>query len=145
MVRCWRGYLSGLRYRLAYAQLMPLPLTVSCFSKIQIGFIFLVLAHRGSPGKGPLNWCVCVCVCYRRLHFGRHAHVPVASWQCSSSASLSRLARARLYHVTSGCGMPNTLHVSATSRPSSTATSPTLDSRSLIDGGTAVTDTPRYS
>jgi len=32
-------------------QLMPLPLTVSCFSKIQIGFIFLVLAHPGSPGK----------------------------------------------------------------------------------------------
>jgi len=33
------------------AQLMPLPLTVSCFSKIQIGFIFLVPAHLGSPGK----------------------------------------------------------------------------------------------
>jgi len=32
-------------------QLMPLPLTVSCFSKIQIGFTFLVLAHLGSPGK----------------------------------------------------------------------------------------------
>jgi len=32
------------------AQLMPLPLTVSCFSKIQIGFTFLVLAHMGSPG-----------------------------------------------------------------------------------------------
>jgi len=43
-------------------QLMPLPLTVSCFSKIQIGFTFLVLAHPGSPGKGPLNGCVCVCV-----------------------------------------------------------------------------------
>jgi len=42
------------------AQLMPLPLTVSCFSKIQIGFTFLVLAHLGSPGKGPLNGCVCV-------------------------------------------------------------------------------------
>jgi len=41
---------------------MPLPLTVSCFSKIQIGFTFLVLAHLGSPGKGPLNVCVCVCV-----------------------------------------------------------------------------------
>jgi len=40
------------------AQLMPLPLTVSCFSKIQIGFIFLVLAHPGSPGKGLLNGCV---------------------------------------------------------------------------------------
>jgi len=45
------------------AQLMPLPLTVSCFSKIQIGFAFLVPAHPGSPGKGPLNVCVCVCVC----------------------------------------------------------------------------------
>ena len=41
---------------------MPLPLTVSCFSKIQIGFTFLVLAHLGSPGKGPLNGRVCVCV-----------------------------------------------------------------------------------
>jgi len=29
------------------AQLMPLPLTVSCFSKIQMGFAFLVLAHPG--------------------------------------------------------------------------------------------------
>jgi len=34
------------------AQLMPLPLTVSCFSEIQIGFTFLVLAHPGSPEKG---------------------------------------------------------------------------------------------
>ena len=40
-------------------QLMPLPLTVSSFSKIQIGFIFLVPAHPGSPGQGPLNGCVC--------------------------------------------------------------------------------------
>ena len=40
------------------AQLMPLSLTVSCFSKIQIGFTFLVPAHLGSPGKGPLNGCV---------------------------------------------------------------------------------------
>ena len=32
-------------------QLMPLPLTVSCFSKIRIGFTFLVLAHPGSPGQ----------------------------------------------------------------------------------------------
>ena len=44
------------------AQLMPLPLTVSCFSKIQIGFTFLVLADLDSPGKGPLNGCVWVCV-----------------------------------------------------------------------------------
>jgi len=33
------------------AQLMPLPLTVSCFSNIQIGFAFLVPAHPGSSGK----------------------------------------------------------------------------------------------
>jgi len=42
------------------AQLMPLPLTVSCFSKIQIGFTFLVPADLGSPRKRPLNG-VCVC------------------------------------------------------------------------------------
>jgi len=41
--------------------LMPLPLTVSCFSKIQIGFAFLVPAHLGSPGKMPVKR-VCVCV-----------------------------------------------------------------------------------
>jgi len=41
------------------AQLMPLPLTVSCFSKIQIGFTFLVPAHLGSPEKRAVNR-VCV-------------------------------------------------------------------------------------
>ena len=43
------------------AQLMPLPLTVSCVSKIQIGFTFLVLAHLGSPEKRAVKR-VCVCV-----------------------------------------------------------------------------------
>ena len=43
------------------AQLMPLLLTVSCFSKIQIGFTFLVLAHLGSHGKRAVKR-VCVCV-----------------------------------------------------------------------------------
>ena len=43
------------------AQRMPLPLTVSCFSKIQMGFTFLVPAHPGSPGKRAVKW-VCVCV-----------------------------------------------------------------------------------
>ena len=42
------------------AQLMPLPLTVSSFSKIQIGSNFLVLAYPSSPGKGPLNGFVFV-------------------------------------------------------------------------------------
>ena len=62
VVGYWHGYLSGARCRLHMAQLMSLPLTVSCFSKIQIGFTFLVPTHLGSPGKGPLNGCVCVCV-----------------------------------------------------------------------------------
>ena len=45
------------------AQLIPLPPTVSCFSKIQIGFTFLVPAHLGSAGKRAVKRvCVCVCV-----------------------------------------------------------------------------------
>ena len=43
------------------AQLMPLPLTVSFFSKIQIGFTFLVPAHLGSPGQRAVKQ-VCVCM-----------------------------------------------------------------------------------
>ena len=71
--RCWLGGRKGIRpvknewwgagmviclergADLHMANLMPLPLTVSCFSKIQIGFTFQVLAHPGSPGKGLLN------------------------------------------------------------------------------------------
>jgi len=46
------------------AQLMPLPLTVSCFSKIQIGFTFLVPTYPGSPRQGVVKRvCECVCVC----------------------------------------------------------------------------------
>jgi len=44
------------------AQLMPLPLTVSCFSKIQIVFTFLVPAHPDSLGKRAIKRRVCVCV-----------------------------------------------------------------------------------
>jgi len=46
------------------AQLMPLPLTVSCFSKIQIGFTFLVPAYLGSPGQRAVNL-----MCVRVLNF----------------------------------------------------------------------------
>ena len=52
------------------AQLMPLPLTVSCYSKIQIGFTFLVLAHPGSPRKRAVKWvCVCVPLLYTVIMF----------------------------------------------------------------------------
>ena len=51
------------------AQLMPLPLTVSCFSKIQIGFTFLIPAHPGSPGKRAVKH---VCVFLLRNKFSRN-------------------------------------------------------------------------
>jgi len=45
------------------AQLMPLPLIISCSNKIQIGFTFLVPALLGSPGQRAVKRvCVCVCV-----------------------------------------------------------------------------------
>ena len=72
--RCWLGGRKGIRpvktewwgtgvviclergADLHMAQLMPLPLTVCCFSKIQIGFTFLVLAYPGCPGKEAVKW-----------------------------------------------------------------------------------------
>ena len=66
------------------AQLMPLPLTVCCFSKIQIGFTFLVPAHLGSPGKRAVkrvcvcaHACVCVCVCGICCSFTNEVYVIV--------------------------------------------------------------------
>ena len=59
------------------AQLMPLPLSVACLSKIQIGFTFLVPDHLGSPGKGPLNVCVFVC-----LFASIFPELRVLSWRC---------------------------------------------------------------
>jgi len=50
------------------AQLMPLPLTVTCFSKIQIGFAFLVPADPGSPGQRGVKW-VCVYIVLVALVF----------------------------------------------------------------------------
>ena len=44
------------------AQLMPLPLTVSCFTKIQNGLPFWHRLTRVVPDKEPLNGCVCVCI-----------------------------------------------------------------------------------
>jgi len=50
------------------AQLMPLPLTISCSSRTQIGFTFLVPAYLGSPGQRAVKRVnVCVC-CLGRLH-----------------------------------------------------------------------------
>ena len=49
------------------AQLMPLPLTVSCSSKIQIGFTFLVSAYPGCPGKEAVKWLLLLHILYVSL------------------------------------------------------------------------------
>jgi len=56
VVGCWRGYLSGVRCWLHMAQLMPLPLTISCSSKSRLvlpeWFCFSGPAYPVCPGKG---------------------------------------------------------------------------------------------
>jgi len=65
VVGCWHSYVAICLERSADL-LMPLLLTVSCFSKSQIGFTFLVLAYPGSPGKRAIKQvCVCACACVR--------------------------------------------------------------------------------
>ena len=56
------------------SQLMLLPLTVSCFSKIQIGFTFLVPAHLGSPGQRAVKP-----VCKPRVCLARNTHAVLCS------------------------------------------------------------------
>ena len=62
----WLGDRNGIRpvknWAVGCWQLMPLPLTVSCFSKIQTGFTFLVPAHLDSHRKRAVKQ-VCVCIC----------------------------------------------------------------------------------
>ena len=53
--------------------LMPLPLTVSCFSKIPIVFTFLVPAHLGSPGHRAIKR---VCVLFQ-IRTGEMAYLSV--------------------------------------------------------------------
>ena len=52
------------------AQLMPLPLTVSCSNKIQIGFTFLVPAHLDSPGQRAVKRVLYMkCVCLKNYEY----------------------------------------------------------------------------
>jgi len=53
-VLAWLSVWSDMQTHMA--QLMPLPLTISCSSKIQIGFTFLVPAHPGCHGKEAVKW-----------------------------------------------------------------------------------------
>jgi len=75
------------------AQLMPLPLTVSCFSKIQIGFTFLLPAYPGPGQRAVKRMCVCVssCVCD-----GRRALLRAACSACGVRTGQPVSARRRL-------------------------------------------------
>jgi len=61
------------------SQLMPLPLTVSCFSKIQIGLTFLVPAYPGSLGKRAVKW-VCVCNITNELRMSSQSITTDDNW-----------------------------------------------------------------
>ena len=52
---------------------LPLPLTVSCFNKIQTGFNFLVPAHLGSPGQRAVKR-MCVCMCCAKICLESFVH-----------------------------------------------------------------------
>jgi len=69
------------------AQLMPLPLTVSCFSKIPVGFTFLVPAHLGSPGQRAIKR-VSVCVA--------HGQYALLAWVCAQQTNVTGL-NAQIY------------------------------------------------
>jgi len=80
LLHCWLGGRKGIRpvknewwgagvvicleqgADLHMAQLMPLPLTVSCSVKSRLSLPFWYRLTRVVPEKGPLNGCVCVCV-----------------------------------------------------------------------------------
>ena len=105
---CWHGFLER-GADLHMARLMPLPLTVSCFSKIRIGFTFLVLAHPGSPGQRAVKR-LCVCVCIKKLNvisYGCtlvemsfcHLHCPSAN-QADRSRPQQQQSQERSRHVT---------------------------------------------
>jgi len=69
---CWLGGRKGIHTvkKLSngvLAQLMPLPCTVSCFSKIQTGFTFLAPAYLGNPGQNPESHKTVVCMCNSRF------------------------------------------------------------------------------
>ena len=83
------------------AQLMPLPLTVSRFSKIQIGFTFLVLAHQVVPEKGPLNVRV-LCVTARSGDVYSVVGVIPSRSACTALSCTIHTATAVLHGISQG-------------------------------------------
>ena len=108
------------------AQLVPLPLTGSCFSKIQIGFTFLVPAHptRVVPDKWPLNVRVCLWVSGSRRQPWWFSEARVrGGGECPTSKHrpvgdlLMAGTEARCLIVTSSIGQVRALPLAAVARP----------------------------
>jgi len=74
---------------LRMAQWIPLPLAVYCFSQIQIGFTFLVLAYPGSPGQRAVKR-VCVCCWKLPTHW---LYATCSSFVCVLSTPVSPFGR----------------------------------------------------
>jgi len=101
------GICLGRSADLHMAQLMPLPPTDFCFSKIQIGSTFLVLAHPGSPRQRAIKWVLLllinVCIAselikVRQLRDSRCCSSSV-TWQQAPPTSLPRRRRPLLLHT----------------------------------------------
>jgi len=106
------------------AQLMPLPLTISCSSKIQIGFTCLVPAHLGSPGQRAIKQ-VCVCVCninrisdvahynndYRHCYDKLLSAAAAADCGATSYITLQHSYKQLCQTYSDGCGIRVTLRV----------------------------------
>jgi len=80
------------------AQLMPLPLTVSCFSKIQIGLPFWYRLTRVVLEKGPLNGCVFVCQVCKHLH----TYTGILKW-CSTTSSICTMGTVPIQTLSVAC------------------------------------------
>ena len=105
VVGCCR-YLSGARCRLAYGPAdAPATHYFFFFSKIQIGFTFLVPAHLGNSGKGPLNGCVCVMIAFSACAFStltllvgrQEEHLACKNWVMRCCCGYLSGARCRLF------------------------------------------------
>ena len=104
----WLGDRNGIRpvknWAVGCWQLMPLPLTVSCFSKIQTGFTFRVPAHPASPGQRAVKWvwvCWYLC-CFNTSYYSKSdlSSVRRCSWWVSFSTCHGFRIRAAPHWVT---------------------------------------------
>ena len=78
------------------AQLMPLPLTVSCFNKIQISFTFLISAYPGSPGtRAAKRMYILLLTCSEELVVQNLLHVRPLCRLCLQQSLNQPLGRRR--------------------------------------------------